>query len=574
MAPSATSTRGARRRIQLLALVVLALFALLAARAAWLGAVRASTLSERADDQHLITVNLPAARGSITSADGQLLAVDRPTMMITADGRYVSDPAEVAGAITSVAGGDESRRLALELQLRTKKPYIVLARNVPLNKAEYLRDKNLDGVHFVRTQSRSYPQGRVAGQLLGFTDLDNVNGIDGLEKSHDKDLAGRPGKRIEIRDPRLRQTVRILQRRDPEPGTSIDLTINAAIQEKMEVVLAQTRNTYKAKAATGIVMDPDTGDIVAMGSIPRVNPGDRSSLDPESLRNRAIVDPFEPGSVFKVITVAGALEERLTTPNTAYSLPPEITYKKDTPDEFTIGEAHREEWATLTTTDILQQSSNVGTIRLSKLLSQRGHLRRWMARFGFGQPSGIDIAGENPGNLPKLKWNLGQSLNIPFGQGMTATQLQLVRAYAAIANGGELVTPRVVAKIGGHATVPGPRTRVISPRTATQLTEILKKVVEGTDGTGVEAHLEGYRVAGKTGTAELVDPETLTYAKDLYRASFIGFVPANNPRLVIAVMVDRPDPEGEHTGGQVAAPAFKEIADYALSTLKIPPSGD
>jgi cell division protein FtsI/penicillin-binding protein 2 len=573
MASARVTARGSRRRIQLLVLCAVAIFGLLAARATWLGAIRSSSLSAKADLQHLITVDLPASRGAILSADGQALAVDRPTMLITADARYVRDPAALAETITSVTRGDAERRARLEADLRGRNAYVILAKHVPIKEAEYLRKLDLDGVHFTRTSARKYPLDKVAGQVLGLTDIESGKGIDGLERLQNDALAGRHGTRTEIRDPRLGETVRIQDMRSPQPGKTVTLTINAAIQERMELVLAGARKAYKAKTATGVIMDPATGAIIAMATVPRVNPNDRARLDPKTTRNRAVTDPFEPGSVFKVITVAGALEEGLTTPSTAYSLEPNLTYAKGTTDQFTIQEAHkRTDWETMTTTEILQRSSNIGTIRLSSLLRKKNLLRPWMAKFGFGARTGVDVAGEDSGDLPpREKWNLASRVNIPFGQGMTATQLQLVRAYAAIANGGYLVRPHVIASIGGVPAAARDRTRIISPRTAHQLTRILEKVVEGRDGTGVEASLEEYSVAGKTGTAEKVDPERGVYV-DRYRGSFIGFVPSNKPRLVIAVMIDDPDPLGPHTGGEVAAPAFKQIADHALSTLSIPPN--
>ena len=491
-------------------------------------------------------------------------------MLISADARYVRDPAALAETVTSLTHGDAARRAQLESDLRSRRAYVVLAKQVPMKEAEYLRKLDLDGVHFTRSSARKYPLNKVAGQLVGLTNVDTGKGIDGLERVANDALAGHDGSRTEIRDPRLGETVRIQDMQGPRQGKALTLTINASIQQQMEVILAGARNAYKAKTATGVIMDPNTGAIIAMGTVPRVNPNDRAHLDPQAARTRAVTDPFEPGSVFKVVTVAGALDEGLTTPSTAYSLPPKIILGKGTRDEHTVTDSHkRTVWETLTTQEILQQSSNIGTIRLSRLLSRKNLLRSWMVKFGFGSRTGIDVAGEDAGNLPKLRWNAGQLGNIPFGQGMTATQLQLVRAYAAIANGGYLVRPHVVASIGGVPTAVTDRTRIMSPRTSRQLTKILETVVEG-KGTGVHASLKDYVVAGKTGTAQQVDPKRGVYI-DRYRSSFVGFVPAINPRLLIAVMLDDPDPLGPHTGGDVAAPAFKQIADYALSTLSIPP---
>lgn len=572
MASSAPGLRGSKRRIQLLAVVAVSAFLVLALRATWLGTVRASTLSARADRQHLITVTLPAPRGSITSSDGQALAVDRPTMLVTADARYVKDAARTAQTITSVTRGDAADRVRLEGLLSSKRAYVVLGKHVSIKASNYLRKLDLDGVHFTRTSARNYPQRKVAGQLLGFTNLESGNGIEGLEKSENTVLAGRDGTRTEIRDPRRGQTVRIAAARDPKAGSDIELTINANIQNTFDTILAGYRNTYKAKSAMGVIMDPDTGAILAMTSVPRVDPNDRSKLDLATTQNRSVTDPYEPGSVFKTITVAGALEEGLVTPTTLFNLPPSMTINKGTKDEFTLNESHtRTSYETMSTKDILEKSSNIGAITISKRLRDRRLLRPWMAKFGFGTPTGIDLTAENAGDLPPVKkWNTGSRINIPLGQGLTATQIQQVRAYAAIANGGFLVRPYVIARVGGHSVAPKERVRIISERTSLDLTKILETVVEGSTGTAITARLKGYDVAGKTGTAQTVDPKTRKYI-NRYRSSFIGYVPSRNPRLVIAIMLDDPDPAGPHTGGEVAAPAFKDIADYALSALSIPP---
>jgi cell division protein FtsI (penicillin-binding protein 3) len=571
MGSGTKSTRSPKRRIQLLVLVVLGGFAVLALRATWLSTVAASTLSAKADRQHMIRVDLPAERGAIMSADGRTLAVDRPTMLVSADARYVKDPAAVAETITSVTHGDAAERARIEQRLRTKGAYVILAKQVSFRQADYLKTLNIDGLHFERTSKRSYPLGKTAGQVLGLTDLDSGAGIEGLERSLNDALAGRAGKRVEIRDPRLQQTVRLVEAKNPRPGEDVKLTINADIQQKMEAVLASTRRAYKAKGAMGVIMDPNTGAILAMSSVPRVDPNNRAALNPDDVRSRSVTDPYEPGSVFKVVTVAGALEEGLTTPTRRWLVPPSITINPGTKDQFTLHDSHkRDSTEVMTTTQILQRSSNIGTIEISKLLAKRRHLRLWMSKFGFGQPTGIDMAGEAAGSLlPVAKWSSGSRINIPLGQGVAATQVQLIRAYAAIANGGYLVTPHIVASVGGQAAPVKPRVQVISPAVSRKLTRILETVVEGSDGTGVEASLPGYNVAGKTGTAQTVDPKTGKYV-DRYRSSFIGYVPSRKPRLLIAVMVDDPSPAGPHTGGEVAAPAFREIADYALSTLGIP----
>jgi cell division protein FtsI/penicillin-binding protein 2 len=319
-----------------------------------------------------------------------------------------------------------------------------------------------------------------------------------------------------------------------------------------------------------IIMDPNNGRIVAMASVPRMNANNRATLDVTASQVRAITDPYEPGSVFKVVTVAGALEEGLTTPSTMYTVPAKFPFEFEGRTRY-ITDAHKRESAEdMTTTDILQRSSNVGTILISQRLQKRDKLRYWMDRFGFGQKTGIDLNNESDGDLPKTPWDDGRRYNIPFGQGLTATMLQQTRAYAAIANGGLLVTPHVVAAIDGRASaVPSPK-RIISTRTAAQLTGIMRTVVEASTGTGGLAQIANYQVAGKTGTSQKVINKR--YSDKHFQASFIGFVPAKNPKLVIAVMIDDPSPNGgPHTAAEVAAPAFQTIGDYALGRLGIAP---
>ncbi len=565
----AITGRASARRIQLLAVLVVGIFALLAMRAAWLGVVRASWLSSKADRQHLLNITMPAERGAILSSDNQYLAVDQPTMEITADGRFVVDPARTADTLLSTLGGTPAQRERIISQLSAKKAYVVITKTASIRDGEHLRKLSLPGVNFRRTTRRSYPMGPVAAQVIGFTSLDTGKGVEGLEAHLDAKLAGKDGKRVEVRDPRAGVTVRIQNLTEPVPGKGIQLTINAAIQRKLEETMLATVAETKAKGATGVIMDPNTGAIIAMASVPRVNANNRANLDVSATQARAVTDPYEPGSVFKVITVAGALEEGLTTPTTAYNVPP---YK-----EFMfegkmrkVEEAHkRTANEVMTTAQILQKSSNVGTIMISQALKSRNKLRYWMDRFGFGHKTGIDLGNESAGLLPKLKWNAGQAVNIPFGQGLDATMIQQVRAYAAIANGGELVTPYVVQSVNGRASAHQSPVRIFSQQTANELTAIMERVVEGSTGTGIEAAINSYRVAGKTGTAQKVEGNKYV---DRYRSSFIGFVPANKPQLVIAVMIDDPDPAGPHTGGVVAAPVFRAVGDYALSTLSIPPN--
>ncbi|HRC06959.1 MAG TPA: penicillin-binding protein 2 [Miltoncostaeales bacterium] len=562
--------RASTRRIQLLVVLVLGLFTLLLLRAAYLGTVRSSWLSAKADSQHLIRVNEPAERGAMMSTDGLFLAMDTPTVQIIADGRYVKNALRTTDRLVAVLGGSPKRREKLLSDLSARKAYVVVAPNASLRDARVLKRMKIDGVVYRRNSKRTYPLGAVAGQVLGFTNLETRAGVEGLEARLNTRLTGRDGGFTEVQDMRLGQTVRILNERKSVAGQSVELTIHADIQKQVEEVLAATRTKYKAKSAMAIIMDPNNGRIVAMASVPRMNANNRATLDVTASQVRAITDPYEPGSVFKVVTVAGALEEGLTTPSTMYTVPAKFPFEFEGRTRY-ITDAHKRESAEdMTTTDILQRSSNVGTILISQRLQKRDKLRYWMDRFGFGQKTGIDLNNESDGDLPKTPWDDGRRYNIPFGQGLTATMLQQTRAYAAIANGGLLVTPHVVAAIDGRASaVPSPK-RIISTRTAAQLTGIMRTVVEASTGTGGLAQIANYQVAGKTGTSQKVINKR--YSDKHFQASFIGFVPAKNPKLVIAVMIDDPSPNGgPHTAAEVAAPAFQTIGDYALGRLGIAP---
>lgn len=564
----ALTRRASTRRIHLLVLLVIALFVLLLMRAAYLGTLRSGWLTAKADNQHLVNADEPAARGSIVSSDGQFLAIDEPTMQIIADGRYVRNPLKTTDQLVAVLGGTPDQRNALLTDLSARKPYVVVANYASLRAATQLEKKDIAGITYRRNVKRIYPLGPVASQVIGFTNLDTRAGVEGLEGRLDKYLAGRDGEYTEVKDMRVGETVRILRSRDAISGKNVQLTINAEIQRQMEQILVETRTRYRAHGATGIIMNPNNGRVIAMATVPRMNANRRATLDVSASQVRPVTDPYEPGSVFKIVTVAGALQEGLTTPSTLYSVPDKYPFSFEGRIRYVTDAHERTGTAQMTTTEILQESSNIGTILISQSLRKRDKLRYWMDRFGFGQRTGIDLNNESRGLLPPTPWNDGQKVNIPFGQGLTATMMQQVRAYAAIANGGLLVTPHVVAQIDGRpSAVPSPR-RILSRHTAAQMTGIMRRVVESTTGTGVSAQIKNYEVAGKTGTAEKV--VNGRYVKR-YRSSFIGFVPANKPELVIAVMIDDPDPRGPHTAADVAAPAFQQIGDFALATLGVAP---
>jgi cell division protein FtsI (penicillin-binding protein 3) len=337
----------------------------------------------------------------------------------------------------------------------------------------------------------------------------------------------------------------------------VELTIDAAIQQRVETVLAGVGQTFRPKGATALVLDPRNGEILALANYPTVDPSDPSSGDEYSRQNRAVQASYEPGSTFKPVTVSGALEERLVTPNTVFDLPPQLQVA-----DRTIKESHDRGYVSLSVAQILAQSSNVGAVKVGMRLGPR-RFDSWVRRFGFGSETGIDLPGEAPGIVPRPEKYSGSSMgNLPIGQGLAVTPIQMAYAYEAIAGNGVVHRPHVIA---GEDT---PAHRVISAATAARVSRMLEGVL-GPGGTAQEAQVEGYTLAGKTGTAEKPDPVNGGYSKGKYFASFIGFAPAKDPRLLVAVMVD--EPQGQIYGGEVAAPAFEKIVSFALPYLRIAP---
>lgn len=556
------AARERSRRIRILTGITLLLFCLLGARAAFLGTVRADDLASRGLSQNRAEADLLAPRGAIQGRDGTDLAADRLAVDVTASPNLILDPQDVAGRLGAALRRDPNDLANILAKGGT---YAVLARNVTPARADAARDLGIAGVYFSDTYQRFQPGGALAAQLIGLTG-DEHQGISGLEQSLDGTLTGTPGHRVEIRDV-FGRPIQVLSDRPAEPGTDVQLTVSPAIQAEVERVLAATREEYGAKRAMGIVMDPRDGSVLAMATVPRFNPNKRETLNQDQVTNRPVTDTFEPGSTFKIVTMAGALDDGVVQPSTLFNLPSEYTLY-----DRTLTDAHERGPVTLTATQVLEQSSNIGTVKIAERLSQE-RLQAWIRRFGFGAPTGIDYPGEVEGLvLPDDEWSGTSILNIPIGQGVGVSLVQLTRAFAAIANGGTLVTPHVVASVGGRpAEVPAGR-RIMHERTARQVDAMLRKVVasDGT-GTGTLAQVKGYEVAGKTGTAEKIDPETGLYSETLYTSSFVGYVPADDPQLLIAVVIDEPSSSGAYYGGDVAAPAFEQIAELSLQNLRISP---
>ncbi len=555
------------RRIGLLFAAFLALLALAAAQALRLAVLSGPKLSSDAAAQQVAIATIPAHRGTIVDRHGVDLAVSQPAADVSADPYLIKDPDRIAPRLALILGvpvGSLVTKLA-----RRDTGFVYLTRRLPAAKAARIKALNLTGIELTPSQRRVYPQSWMASQVLGTVGIDG-KGLSGLEYSANRLLAGHDGVERSVKDA-MGQPIEIT---DPHPalaGATLELNLDSVLQNKAEQVLQQVGATYRPKDATAIVMDPRTGDLLAVANWPQTNANDPGGAPAAALQDRATGFNYEPGSTFKAFTVAGALMENVVTPDTPFNLAPQIQVA-----DRTIHDAEDRGPETLTTSQILSQSSNVGAITIAERLGQTraqsdARLSKWIARFGFGKPTGVDLPGEERGIVPPLaKWSGSSIGNIPIGQGVSVTPMQIATAYAAIANGGILRAPRIVRRIGGKPVPQAPGHRVISEHVARELRSMLEGVVAA-GGTASEILIPGYKLAGKTGTANKVDPATGQYSDSAYVASFVGFAPADHPKLLISIMVDEPQ-GGSIFGGTVAAPAFQKIAAYALPYLRIPGS--
>ena len=546
------------RRIRLLLAVLTLAFAATLGRAVWVQGVHAEPLARLAQGQQREHIDLPARRGTIYDRTGSVLALGERATTVYANPRQITEPRAVAAMVARELGVDADR-LAVKLADRSK-GFVYVARQADPTRAARVAAKKLDGIGTYAEERRTYPQRSVASHVLGYAGVD-TRGLAGLERSLDEPLAGRSGHETIVRDP-FGRVIEVLSRQPDRPGRDVHLTVDRTVQAQAESVLRETVSKWGAKAASAIVLDPQTGEVLAMAVAPGYDANTFGRVAVDRTRNRAVTDVYEPGSTFKLVTVAGVLSERLVTPSTAFTLP----YQLHVADRV-IHDSHPRATERMSVAQILSHSSNVGTVTLAEMLGRDG-IQRWIGRFGFGHKTGIDYPGESPGIvLPSEKWSGSTIGNVPIGQGIGVTPLQMASAYAAIANGGIAVQPHVVDRVeGGPRTVPTKR-RVVSEGVAATLKTLLRGVVDE-GGTGTAAAIPGYYVAGKTGTAQKPDPRG-GYSDSKYVASFVGFVPATKPKLVVLVNVD--EPRGSIWGGVVAAPAFQQIARFALQYREVPP---
>ncbi len=549
--------RLANRRIRLV-LVLLALgLAITLARAVWLQVVRAPALERLAAQQNHETVTIPAGRGTIFDRMGVQLAIGEEATTVYADPKQVRRPREVALAAGKALNLDPDGLYPL-LTDRSRS-FVYIERKADPARATALRRRGLAGLGFYPEERRSYPQHTVASQVLGYAGVDN-KGLAGLELSLEGDLAGRPGTETIVRDP-FGRTIDVISSTPERPGRDVFLTLDHTLQSKAEAVLRATVTRWQAASGTAIVLDPKTGAILAMAVAPGFDANGFAGVPRDYQRNRAVTDTYEPGSTFKVVTYAGALSEGVVTPSSRFTLPYSIKVS-----DRVIHEAEPRGTEVMTVADMLARSSNVGTVMLAQLLG-RERLSTWISRFGFGRLTGIEFPGESPGIvLAADRWSGSTIGNVPIGQGIAVTPVQMAGAYGALANRGVWVQPHLVDHVRGRRPHKPEHRRIVSAQVANQVLQMLREVV--IVGSGELAAVPGYEVAGKTGTAAKADPAG-GYSTTRYVASFVGIVPASRPRLVILVSID--EPRGGIFGGVVAAPAFRDIASFALQYLEVPP---
>ncbi len=547
-------------------------FALVALRLVYLQVYDRAELASRAERQQERLVKLEPTRGTIYDRMGRELAVSLDVDSVYGVPSKIDDPREVAQQLSRIL--HENPRM-LERKLAGDKHFVWLSRKVEPAKARKVKDLDSSEVGLQAESRRFYPKKALAGSVLGFTGMDN-EGLEGLELAYDKTLHGVSGWVLAEKDAMGRTVFPGgpgFQYKLPKPGHDIILTIDEVIQHIVEKELDAALAQSRARGGVCIVMNPGTAEVLALAvrtltrSGQPFNPNEPRHYRPDEWRNRCVADAFEPGSIFKPVLAAAALEEKVIHPLERV----DCSAGKIKVADRVINDAHKN--GVLTFTDVIAESSNVGTIKVALRLG-RERFYKYITAFGFGRKTGIDIPGEIAGLVKDQRLWSGVSIgSIAIGQEIGVTPMQVAVAYCALANGGMLMKPYIVAEIvdrdgnEGKKFHPQAVGRVMSEETCAKVNKMLQRVVEA--GTGEKARPSGYTAAGKTGTAQKIDQKTGAYSKKYYVSSFAGFVPAGSPKLMILVMVD--SPEGVIYGGSVAAPVFKSIAEQSLAYLQVTP---
>jgi cell division protein FtsI (penicillin-binding protein 3) len=557
--------RGLRNRWGLAFMITL--LVLVVARLAVLQGVDGAAYANAAEQDRLRTYPIAALRGQVLDRDGQALAYTVDASRVVADPQVVKDPERTARDLTTLLDVPEPELID---KLSGDGRYVVLASQVPPETVDAIEALELSGVLFEDDPVRLYPAGAVGGQVVGFVGKDGA-GLAGIEQTFDDELAGTPGqRRVEVGSGSNPIPSGIDESTPATDGETVQLTLDQDLQYVTEQRLGEACADGDTTQASAVVLDVNTGQVVAMGSCPGFDPGAYGETDPELLGNPAVSDVFEPGSVMKAVTVSAALEEGVAAPDDVLTVDGHIEA-----GDRTVRDSHDHAPIDYTVTGILAKSSNVGTIMLARKVGD-DRLEHYLRAFGIGSTSGIELPGESGGILEgSADWTRARAANVPIGQGVSITTLQMASIYQTIANGGVRIEPRIVKSVtapdGSVRAVPeAGSTRVISKSTAADMAYMLEAVV-GPGGTAPRGQIDGFRVAGKTGTAQRPNPECNCYRGGGYVTTFVGFAPADDPQYVVAVDLERPTGAGE--GGGVAAPVFADVMRYALTADGIVPSG-
>ena len=560
------SKKWLKFRIVSILMVFLVLFIALISRAFQLQVLSGQKLKTLAQKQHTATLQLQPERGVIYDRNGEKLAVSIMADSVCADPSKIADPVKASAKIAQILNLDKQ---TVFKKISEPKNFCWLARRISPDQAANVETAEIDGIFLVKEPRRFYPNGQLAAHLLGFVGAD-ANGLEGLEYKYDEVLKGKPQKLAWARDAKGKKLFLRVEKSETakDECANLVLTIDNRIQYLVETHLKEAVLSKRAKAGIAIVMDPKTGEILALANEMGFNPNNIDGLAPEKWRNRAIADCFDPGSTFKPFLVAGALEEKVVKESAQFFCE-NGTY---TIANHVIHEANGKRHGQLTVRDILKYSSNIGSVKIAQKLGKE-KFYDYIDSFGFGAKTGIDLPGESSGLVrPAENWAKVDTASIAFGQGVSVTAIQLITAMSAIANDGILMKPYIVRGFTNSTDrlikmyTPTVARKVISPAVAKRLTKMLTEVVEAADGTGKSARIINVTVAGKTGTSQKFDFARGEYSSEKVRTSFAGFFPADNPQVAILVILD--EPQSDKWGGVAAAPVFKNIGEQILNCFK------
>ena len=555
-----------RFRIVSIFVIFLVLFIALISRAFQLQVLSGQKLKTLAQKQHTSMLQLQPERGVIYDRNGEKLAATIMADSVCADPSKIADPVMASGQIAEILNLD---RQTIFKKISEPKNFCWLARRISPDQAASVGNAGIEGIFLIKEPKRFYPNGELAAHLLGFVGVD-ANGLEGLENKYDEVLKGRPEKLAWARDAKGKKLFLRVEKSETKKNEYVDiiLTIDNRIQYLVETHLKDAVLSKGAKGGIAIVMDPKTGEILALANEAGFNPNNINGLTPEKWRNRAITDYFDPGSTFKPFLVAGALEEKVVKESDKFF----CENGAFTIADHVIHEANGKRHGQLAVRDILKYSSNIGSVKIAQKLGKE-KFYDYIESFGFGAKTGIDLPGESPGLVrPVQNWARVDTATIAFGQGVSVTAIQLITAVSAIANKGVLMKPYIVRGFADKNNrliklyTPTEVRKVISPEVAKRLTNMLTEVVGAADGTGKSARIVNVAVAGKTGTSQKFDFARGVYSSEKVRTSFMGFFPADDPQVAILVILD--EPQSDKWGGVAAAPVFKNIGEQILNCFK------